>query len=249
MKTLYIGIDEAGRGPWAGPLSVAGIATFDKKIFDKISDLNDSKKISAKKRQKIFEELKNLEKSGKIWIYQVFKSASEIDELWIRECNKQAMKWIISVFVGITISQKIFYNVLIDGSDNFDFGFPDFENIFAIKKSKKSQKIFQENKNTENCQKNNSEMWILCKKNFIKFIIGWDASESIISAASIIAKVMRDDYMERVSQDFPEYNFDKNKWYGTKAHHEAILNYGIKNEHRKTYEPIKTLISWDYWLL
>lgn len=68
------------------------------------------------------------------------------------------MKWIISVFVGITISQKIFYNILIDGSDNFDFGFPDFENIFAIKKSKKSQKIFQENKNTENCQKNNSEM-------------------------------------------------------------------------------------------
>lgn len=62
MEKIIVGIDEVGRGPWAGPLVVAGVAVFSEKIFEKIPFLGDSKKISEKNRENIFSELQNLKK-------------------------------------------------------------------------------------------------------------------------------------------------------------------------------------------
>lgn len=323
MKTIILWIDEAGRGPWAGPLSVAGVAVYEENIFTKIPLLNDSKKISEKNRENIFEELKNLENAGEIQIFHIFKSASEIDNLGIRNANFLAMSEIIEQFLEKNYKnlEKEKFFIKIDGSDNFIFDEKifqkfwkkyDIEYIFAKKKSrkkieyiwensdlekilkkivkKKLQKekflkfldfhlfqaenfqkyekldfsyndkkcLFQEENHFENIFKNRenflqilennfwknfSEMWRKCEKNVIQFFIGGDASEKEISAASIIAKVERDAYMKSISDNFPEYDFAKNKWYGTRSHHDAILNYGINIEHRKTFEPIKGLIS------
>tara|TARA_Y100000817_G_scaffold296994_1_gene272974 strand:+ start:176 stop:802 length:627 start_codon:yes stop_codon:yes gene_type:complete len=77
-----------------------------------------------------------------------------------------------------------------------------------------------------------------------KNIIKGDQASKSISSASIIAKVSRDNYMiDELSNEYPNYSFEKNKGYGTKVHMEAIKNYGITNVHRKSFEPIKSMIS------
>lgn len=80
-------------------------------------------------------------------------------------------------------------------------------------------------------------------KNLVRYIVRWDLTEPVISAASIVAKVNRDRIMCDFSKDYPEYHFSLHKGYGTKKHHEALLYYGIHPLHRKSYAPVKALIS------
>lgn len=76
-----------------------------------------------------------------------------------------------------------------------------------------------------------------------KNIIRGDQASKSIAAASIIAKVARDNFMVlELSEKFPEYYFNNNKGYGTKVHMEAIKEFGITNSHRKSFEPIKSMI-------
>ena len=74
-------------------------------------------------------------------------------------------------------------------------------------------------------------------------IIKGDAKSVSIAAASIMAKEYRDDYMKALANHFPDYGFEKNVGYGTKQHLEAIDTYGVINEHRKSFEPIKSLFK------
>tara|TARA_B100000989_G_C19512076_1_gene459633 strand:- start:790 stop:1392 length:603 start_codon:yes stop_codon:yes gene_type:complete len=74
-----------------------------------------------------------------------------------------------------------------------------------------------------------------------EFIINGDKKSKIIAAASIIAKSFRDQLMNKLSRDFPNYRWSKNKGYGTKEHIKMIKKYGITNHHRKTFEPIKSM--------
>ena len=76
----------------------------------------------------------------------------------------------------------------------------------------------------------------------VESIIKGDEKSISIAAASILAKVYRDDLMIEFDKEYPEYQFAKNKGYGTKAHLEALDKYGITPLHRKTYEPIKTML-------
>lgn len=216
MNTLFIGIDEAGRGPWAGPLVVAGLALFDAKILSEISLLNDSKKLSEKNREKIFNELQNLKNAQKLDFCIVEKSAEIIDEKGIREANRQAMGEIIENILEKFVTQnqnidELEICVLIDGSDNFRFQELEEKHVceyfFARKKSRKNPEANQE----PFFPKISSKNPFLKPKIEIQFLIGGDASEKIISAASILAKVTRDSIMKRCSEDFPEYNFAKNK--------------------------------------
>ncbi len=80
-------------------------------------------------------------------------------------------------------------------------------------------------------------------KERIKYIVRWDLTVPVISAASIIAKVTRDRKMCDFSAYCPEYQFSLHKGYGTKKHHDALLYYGIHSLHRKSYAPVKALIS------
>ena len=216
MNTLFIGIDEAGRGSWAGPLVVAGLALFDAKILSEISLLNDSKKLSEKNREKIFNELQNLKNAQKLDFCIVEKSAEIIDEKGIREANRQAMGEIIENILEKFVTQnqnidELEICVLIDGSDNFRFQELEEKHVceyfFARKKSRKNPEANQE----PFFPKISSQNPFLKPKIEIQFLIGGDASEKIISAASILAKVTRDSIMKRCSEDVPEYNFAKNK--------------------------------------
>lgn len=131
---------------------MAGVAVFAENIFTKIPLLNDSKKISEKNREKIFNELKNLEKTGEIQIFHIFKSAEEIDKMGIRGANFSAMGEIIVRF--LQKNKKILENknffIKIDGADNFVFDEKilenyKIENIFVEKKSRKKSEKFSEN--------------------------------------------------------------------------------------------------------
>ena len=176
MKNLC-GIDEAGRGPLAGPMVVAGV------ILEKdILGLNDSKVLSEKKREKLFDEIKEKSK-----YHIVFKSAKEIDDFGISFCLKSSILEIMEQL------QEFSNNFLMDGNTNFGI---------------------------ENLQKE----------------IKADAKYKRVSAASILAKVSRDRFMDEISPLYANYNFHKHKGYGTKAHIEAIREFGRSDIHRFSFK-------------
>ena len=175
MKKLC-GIDEAGRGPIAGPLVVSGVI-----LLKNIVGLNDSKVLSEKKREKLFDEIKEKSK-----YHIVFTSAKIIDEKGLSFCLKNSITEIMA-------NLKEYCNeFLMDGNTNFGIS-------------------------------------------NLSYKIKADASIPQVSAASILAKVSRDRYMLNISKDFPNYNFAKHKGYGTKAHIEAIKQFGRSSEHRYTF--------------
>ena len=176
MKNLC-GIDEAGRGPLAGPLVVAGVI-----LIEDIVGLNDSKVLSEKKRELLFNEI--IEKSK---YHIVFKSAKEIDDFGISSCLKSS---ILEIIENLKEFSDYF---LMDGNTNFGI------------------KILQKE-------------------------IKADAKYAQVSAASILAKVSRDRFMTEISKDFKEFDFEKHKGYGTKAHIEAIKKFGRSSIHRTSYK-------------
>ncbi len=176
---MLLGIDEAGRGPLAGPLCVAGVV-----LKKEIKELNDSKKLSEKKREELFEKIK---KASDYHI--VFKSAREIDKKGISTCLRESLVEIIK-----EVNHE---DVLFDGNSTFG---------------------------------------VVGLKTMIKA----DAKVAEVSAASILAKVSRDRYMKEIAKEYPLYQFEKHKGYGTKTHRELIGKYGRCKEHRQTFK-IKSL--------
>ncbi|MFV7789994.1 ribonuclease HII [Aliarcobacter lanthieri] len=176
MKNLC-GIDEAGRGPLAGPMVVAGVI-----LLEDIVGLNDSKVLSEKKREKLFDEI--IEKSK---YHIVFKSANEIDEFGISFCLKNSILEIMENLKEFTNS------FLMDGNTNFG--------IQNLAKEIKADVKYKE-----------------------------------VSAASILAKVSRDRFMDEISPLYPKYDFHKHKGYGTKAHIDAIREFGRSDIHRFSFK-------------
>lgn len=182
------GTDEAGRGPLYGPV-VAACVVLPKNF--KLEGLNDSKKLTEKKRNEYYDYLiKNV-------IYGVgIVSAEEIDEINIYEASRKAMKLAIN---KVRKQTKIDY-VLSDAMP-IDLDIP------------------------------------------VKPIIKGDAKSITIAAASVIAKVTRDKIMYEIDKIHPEYGFKNHKGYPTKKHIEAINKYGLIDDYRKTYGPIKKYIE------
>ena len=186
------GIDEVGRGCLAGPVYSAAvvlnqITNFDSKDFNQI---NDSKKLSEKKREKLFDYIIDISKFG-IGICTV----EEIDHLGIQQAVKVSM---IRAVESLEIQPD---HLLIDNM-KLDLDIPQTS------------------------------------------IIKGDQISKSISSASIIAKVSRDNLMKnQISNNYPMYKFEKNKGYGTKEHMDAIKNFGITKQHRKSFEPIKSMIE------
>lgn len=178
-------IDEVGRGCLAGSV-VACAVIMPKGLL--IEGVNDSKKLSAKKREKLFDEI--LEKSIAIGIGEI--DCKIVDEINIKNATKMAMLQAIS-----NLKTK-------DGQAIV----PDYLLIDA------------EKLNTTIPQSN---------------IIQGDAKCHGIASASIIAKVTRDRMMDELDKLYPEYNFKKNKGYGTKAHTDALLKYGTIEIHRLSF--------------
>jgi ribonuclease HII len=192
-----IGIDEAGRGPLAGPV-VAAATLFLEQNIDFIQEINDSKKISVKKRQLIFNNITNHPKI--ISAYAVI-SHQIIDEINIFAATKKAMLLAVNNLLVKTNITKDQLTILTDGK-------------FKMLNGK-----FNEHP-----------------------IIKGDSKSYSIAAASIIAKVIRDNLMQDLDQKFPYYNWKNNAGYGTKEHIKAIFTHGISPHHRKSFAPIKNLI-------
>ncbi len=193
--SLICGIDEAGRGPLAGPV-VASCVMLDQNNF--LAEINDSKKLSKNVRKKIYNDLKNNCKFGVGVVDEKI-----IDKINILEATKLAM---LRAYQDFCKKYNLFPKIiLVDG--NF--------------------KPF-------NLQDELLE---------IQAIVKGDQKSYSIASASIIAKEYRDEIMLNYHQKFPLYNFDKHNGYGTKNHVENIEKYGICDIHRKTFEPIKSILK------
>ena len=189
---LVIGVDEAGRGPLVGSVVAAAVA-FPPGF--RIDGLTDSKKLSEKKREALYNQIT----SECYWSFAQSNS-NEIDQINILEATMLAMKKAVEQLMLLLEDNSQTISVLVDGNRC-----PDIENCRAIIKG--------------------------------------DLTEPVISAASIIAKVTRDRQMIALDQEYPEYGFSRHKGYGTKAHLEALANFGpIQGQHRFTFAPVKKLI-------
>ena len=177
---ILCGVDEAGRGPLCGPVCVAAV------ILDPanpIEGLNDSKKLSEKKREALFPEIKQ-----KALAYHVVMVGPEtIDELNILRATMLGMKQAVE---GLSIQPEY---VLIDGN---------------------------------RCP----ELSVPCEA-----VVKGDAKSASISAASILAKVSRDHYMEKLAQEYPQYQLQKHKGYPTKEHYALLDQYGVAPIYRKSF--------------
>ena len=184
------GFDEAGRGPLAGPVCSAGCVL----PMDYRNDLiDDSKKLTDRKRRILFEEIKK----NALAYYIVLVPVEVIDKINILEADRQGM-----------------------------------ENcLFEIQKSCQVDYIVTD------YMKLHTDIPLLS-------IAKGDHTSMTVAAASILAKVTRDNYMIELDEKYPQYGFKANKGYGTKKHIEAINKYGyIEGVHRLSFEPVRSLAS------
>lgn len=186
--SLIAGVDEVGRGPLAGPV-VAAACIFDRDVD--IVGIDDSKKLSEKKREQFFDEIKD-----KALAYGIGEASCEvIDEINILEATKLAMKRAIDEADKMLESK---------GRDRIQIVIFDAVKINDLKKEQMS-------------------------------VIKGDQTYFSVAAASILAKVTRDNLMKEYDKVYPEYRFASNKGYGTKAHYEGIKKTGITEIHRKSF--------------
>jgi len=202
---FIIGIDEAGRGPLAGPVVACAFLFLDSKykiLNTKYKNINDSKKLSFCQREQIYNQLKA--DSEVLWgIGRV--SEKTIDKINILQATKLAMKKAVINLCQKTYDRGFFTEdkfLLIDGNFCLDFQHSDF-------------------------QKGGVTMQ--------KSIISGDQKVFSIAAASIIAKVHRDRIMERYHNKYPEYGFNLHMGYGTEFHRKQIKKHGLCPIHRKSF--------------
>ena len=177
---VICGVDEAGRGPLAGPVCAAAVIL---PVGLEIPGLTDSKKLTDKKRRELFPIIKEQALAYGI----ALASHEEIDEINILQATYLAME---RALAQLPAKPDI---ALIDGNRAKDFGIP------------------------------------------VRTVVKGDSLSANIAAASILAKVTRDDLMLEMAKEYPEYKFEVHKGYGTKAHYEALRQHGASAIHRQTF--------------
>ena len=178
--TDICGVDEAGRGPLAGPVCAAAVILPPNL---EIPGLNDSKKLTDKKRRELFPIIKEQAIAYGI----AFASEQEIDEINILQATFLAMQRAMD-----QLGDKAKF-ALIDGNREKDFGLP------------------------------------------VRTVVKGDSRSANIAAASVLAKVTRDIYMEELAEKYPQYGFEIHKGYGTKAHYAALTEHGACEAHRQSF--------------
>ena len=177
---LVCGVDEAGRGPLAGPVCAAAVILPP---HHQIPYLNDSKKLTDKRRRELFPVIKEQALAYGIGL----ASEKEIDEINILQATFLAME---RALTQLKLRPDL---ALIDGNREKDFGIP------------------------------------------VQTVVQGDSRSANIAAASVLAKVTRDDYMEAMAGEYPGYGFEVHKGYGTKAHYKALTELGPSRIHRMTF--------------
>ena len=194
-KPLFIiGIDEVGRGPLAGPVSVVAVLMTKKNYLKlkrsrKIKSLHNSKVLSEKAREEWYEKVLNWKKDGLLDFAYASTSSKIIDSKGIAKAIRMC---VTKVLKRLEVADNT--KILLDGSLYAPEGF-------------KNQKT----------------------------IIQGDEKESIISLASIVAKVRRDNYMKKLAKQYSKYGFEVHKGYGTEKHRNAIKKHGMCKIHRRSF--------------
>lgn len=178
---LLCGVDEAGRGPLCGPVCCAAVVLKDDFVCEEI---NDSKKLTEKKREKLFDII--IENAVSYSIVMV--DPKTIDEINILNASLLGMK---NAVEQLNVTPNL---VIVDGN-----------------KVPPQMKVET------------------------KAVVKGDGKSLSIAAASILAKVSRDRYMEKLHQQYPQYRLDKHKGYPTKLHYELIAEYGIQDFYRRSF--------------
>lgn len=193
-----VGVDEAGRGPWAGPV-VAGAALLDPAALPDalLSGLDDSKKLKPAKREALLAELED--NAGAV----LGVGAASVEEI-------DALNILQATFLAMT-------RAVADLSERLG-GAPDFALIDG----------------------NKVPPGLPCDA---RAVVKGDGVSLSIAAASIVAKVTRDRMMAALDQVFPGYGWAGNAGYGTRAHQEALLALGVTPHHRKSFAPIRKILS------
>lgn len=206
--SIIAGVDEVGRGPLAGPV-VACVAVL--KSPDALISLNDSKKLTRPKREAMFEAVKEA-----CACYAIASaSVAEIDEINILEADFLAMRRALQA-LGMPGIQESAPQIPIEVKGSFAEGSSLSSILVAVDGNLKIRGIPQDNQLP---------------------IVKVDGRVASISAASILAKVFRDRYMDDLEKKYPGYGFDKHAGYGTKAHLDAIRKLGYTPEHRMSFHP------------
>lgn len=181
---VICGVDEAGRGPLAGPVCAAAvILPPELDVEQTLPGLNDSKKLSDQKRRELFEKIRNCAVAYGI----AYASQEEIDEINILQATFLAMGRAVD---SLGLKPDV---ALVDGNRAPELGIP------------------------------------------VQTIVKGDSLSASIAAASILAKVSRDDLMLRMAEEYPQYGFEVHKGYGTKRHYAALSQFGPCPIHRRTF--------------
>lgn len=186
---LTIGIDEVGRGCWAGPLLVAGV-----QLDASAPQYRDSKTIPVKHRHMLADEIKAQQQCVLAWV-----EACVVDELGIAASMRRAVMQILTTLIPNAFDQHD-TRIVLDGTVNY------------------APLDYQ-----------------------VETIARADDSVSAVAAASIVAKVARDQFMIDQARLYPGFAFDKHVGYGTAAHRSALRRYGLTPLHRKSFQPMKTM--------
>ncbi len=185
---MVIGIDEVGRGSWAGPLLVVAARAKN----DLPAGFADSKTLTKDRREELSVLIQEVCELGEGWV-----EPQEIDQNGLAQAMRMGVTRAL-INLGADFKDEI----IMDGSVNY------------------------------------------CPNEFInvKTVIKADSLHPIVSAASIFAKVERDGYMARVSQFYPDYQFEKHVGYGTSLHMNMLKEHGISDLHRRSFKPIKAFL-------
>lgn len=184
------GVDEAGRGPLAGPIAVAAV------VFDparpRINGLDDSKQLTAARREQLYDRI--IDRA--LAFHVVLVDAPTVDRLNIYQATLQGMREVVAAVAHVADLARIDGNVVPKG-----LVLPG------------------------------------------EALIGGDAIDRAIMAASILAKVSRDRYMQQVHVQYPHFGFDQHKGYGTPAHIAALRAHGPCVEHRRSFAPVRECLA------
>jgi ribonuclease HII len=184
-NTVFVGIDEVGRGAWAGPVVAAAVIL---PFGLEIDGVNDSKKLSPKKRRELDRKIRQYASSiGIGWVHP-----KEVDEIGLSAAITQSG---IRAVDALDLEYDL---ILLDGSYNY---------------------LFQSHQSAA--------------------LVKGDSLLPQVAAASIIAKVARDRYLEMLDTSFPKHKFGTHKGYGTAIHIKALQEYGMTVHHRLSYKPVK----------
>lgn len=194
FNKVIVGTDEAGRGPAAGGVFASAVFINDVSIEKDLAKLNDSKKLSKKVREELYDVILNNTINSTICV-----EVEEIEKYNILNSSLKAMKLACeNVIAQLKTNDSLL--TIVDGNKLIrNYTYPQ------------------------------------------QFIIKGDGKSASIASASILAKVTRDRYMDKLDEEFPQYNWKKNAGYLTKEHQNAILKYGVTKYHRKSF--LKKLLN------